>query len=65
MFGMSSPVISLKLFLPLTDISYILGSKSLKIVVLFGFLGIGQMYPKRREGYEYITCRIIFIFDCA
>jgi hypothetical protein len=53
MFGMSSPVISLRLFLPLTDSSYILGSKSLKIVVLFGFLDIGQMYPKRREGYEY------------
>jgi hypothetical protein len=62
MFGMSSPVISLRLFLRLTDSSYSLGLKSLMIVVLFGFLGIGHMYPKRRLSGLLILLAGLFLY---
>jgi len=62
MFGMSSLVISLRLFLRLTDSSYSLGLKSLMIVVLFGFLGIGHMYPKRGLSGLLISLAGLFLY---
>jgi hypothetical protein len=62
MFGMSSPVISLRLFLPLTDSSYSLGLNSIKIVVILGFLGIGHMYPKRRSSGLLILLAGLFLY---
>lgn len=62
MFGMSTPVISLRLFLRLTESSYSLGLESLMIVVLFGFLSMGHMYPKRRSTGLLILLAGLFLY---